>query len=146
MRVRPRPWMTRTPASSRIVSTSGTTPTAAIFSPVVTITMSAFDLNKSIGRLANSRSHRPLINTSPRYGSAPVESKMLTSRNRILESSGVPNMEYSVGCKLSSNLTASIVSMFRGRPLWVERAASVVVGQGTAGSSRAGDMLRVRLL
>jgi hypothetical protein len=91
-------------------------------------------------RFANS--HKPLIKTSPLYGSAPVESKMFTSRNRILDSAWVPSIWYSVGCRLSANLTASIVSMLRGLPLYLVAPTSVDVDQGTAGSSRAGDMFR----
>jgi hypothetical protein len=85
--------------------------------------------------------NRPLIRTSPLYGSAPVESMMFTSRKSILDSSLVPKILYSVGCKLSANSTASMASMLRGRPLCLETPASAFVAQGTAGSSRAGDML-----
>jgi len=136
MSVRPRPWMTRTPDSCWMVSTSGTMPTAAILSPVVGLSTLASQI---ITLMLDS--DRPLIRTSPLYGSVPVESRILTSRKSILDSSLAPKIVYSGGCKLSANLTASMDSILRGRPLCFEIPASVVVDQGTAGSSRAGDMM-----
>ena len=84
---------------------------------------------------ASSQVEIPSIKTSPRYGSRPVESRMLTSTNRIFESGWVPKMSYCLGCRLSSNSISSIYLMFLGKPLKVLGSLSVSNGHETGGSS-----------
>src|SRR4051794_40927509 len=84
--------MTRTWGSDRMLPTFGTEPTCTIRSPS--------------------------IYTSPQYGSAPVESRIFTSRNRIFESGRVPgtlSAAFAASCKLNSSTFYLIVLRFELR-------------------------------
>jgi hypothetical protein len=88
----------------------------------------------------------PSMSTSPLYGSAPVESRICTSRNRIFDFSCVPKMLYSVGCRLGAKCTASMVSMLRGGPEYLESTRSIVVDHGFGDSTRAGAIVEVSVI
>lgn len=74
----------------------------------------------------------PSINTSPLYGSLPVESRMLTSVIKIFESGLVPAISYFFGVKLLSNCTASMAWMFRGGPEYGSTSAAVLLHETAA--------------
>lgn len=74
----------------------------------------------------------PSINTSPLYGSLPVESKILTSVIKIFESGLVPAISYFFGVKLLSNCIASMAWMFRGGPEYGSTSAAVLLHEAAA--------------